>query len=208
MGIFSFFVLGNFIVASMLVAAANTFTLCVAIPAWRKFSIVAPVAALVISGFAAAPLAFLILQFQHHVFLVKPRSLYSTALFTAISVFAIVLICAFAWAATFICRVVLELLPPFLTATFGLKSTLLLQAALFVGAVCSALEQLVTFGALAYFLRNLHGYAIPSIMVGLATSAICIRVLFGLRSPGAYAPNGIPPNLKAVFLQPSLGEKT
>jgi hypothetical protein len=200
MAILFFAGIGTAIIAAMLIAAANAFTACVAVPAWRSHSILAPVAALVIAGFSAAPLGFLILQLQHHMFLIGER--YPGAILLAIlAILAFSLVCAIAWAATITCRAVLEFLPPILTATLDLNPALLLQSVLFVGAVCSAAVQLAGFGALAYLLREQPAFAIASSIGGLLASFVCIRIVFQLHAPEPYAPAPVPQWIKAILLR-------
>lgn len=188
--------------SAMLIAAANAFTLCVAVPAWRSHSILAPVAALVIAGFTAAPLAFLFLQLEHHMFLFGERFPFAGLLFGLLAVLALALVCAVAWAATILCRAVLEFLPPLLTKLLSLKTALLLQGVLLVGAVCSAAVQLASFGALAYLLRDKPALAVLASITGLAASAICLRVLLQLHTPDPFAPKPVPQWIKSLFLQP------
>jgi hypothetical protein len=201
MAILFFAGFGTAIVAAMLIAAANAFTICVAVPAWRRYSILAPVSALIITGFCAAPLGFLILQLNDHMFIFGERFRGATLLAILLSILAFSAVCALAWAATVICRAILEFLPPILTATLGLNPALPLQSVLLVGAVCSAAVQLGTFGALAYLLRNQPAAAIASTIAGLLASILCIRIVFKLPAPQAYAPNPVPPWIKSVLLQ-------
>jgi len=203
MAILLFAYAGTAIVAAMLIAAANAFTLCVAIPAWRSHSILAPVAALVLAGFTAPPLGFLILHIQHHMFLLRERFPFAGLLFGILALLALALICAVTWVATILCRAVLQLVPPVLTRHFGLKPPLLLQAALFVGSVCSAAVQLAAFGGLTWLLRTMPILAIPSSIAGVTGSAICLRVLLQLRTPDAFAPKPVPQWITSVFMQPA-----
>jgi hypothetical protein len=201
MAILFFAGIGTAIVAAMLFAAANAFTVCVAVPAWRRQAILAPVAALVIAGFSAAPLGLLILQLQHHMFLIGERYPGATLLAILLAILAFSLVCAIAWAATVLCRAILEFLPPILTATLDLNPALLLQSVLFAGAVCSAAVQLAGFGALAYLLRDQPAFAIASSIGGLLTSFVCIRIVFQLRTPEPYAPGPVPQWIRKILLR-------
>ncbi len=193
-------------IAAMLIAAANAFTLCVAVPAWRSHSILAPVAALVIAGFTSAPLAFLFLQLEHHMFLFGERFPFAGLLFGLLALLALALVCAIAWIATILCRAALELLPPFLSAAFNLRQSLVLQTVLVVGAVASAAVQLAAFGGLAYLLREKPPVAVLASVTGLVASAVCLRVLLRLRAPESFAPRPVPHWLKDMFLQPPTGD--
>lgn len=201
MAILFFAGLGTAIVAAMLIAAANAFTICVAVPAWRRHSVLAPVAALVIAGFSAAPLGFLYLQLQHHMFLVGERHPGATLLAVLLAILVFSLVCAIAWVATVLCRAALEFLPPILTAALDLNPALLLQLVLFVGAVCSAAVQLAAFGALAYLLRDQPAFAISSSIAGLLASAVCIRIVFQLHAPEPYAPRPVPQWIRTILLR-------
>lgn len=186
------------VAAVMLIAAAITFTVCAAIPSLRRFAITAPAGALVI-----APVLLVvgaqIANFNQHFFLSQNEGPFRFFPFWALELTALVLSIALACVVGLVCRAVLEYIPPFLNATFGLQPLLLLQTVLFIGALASAIVDFSFFAALV------HGFAGQLLqvllfgVVGVLSTGICIHALFQLRDPQRYSPQPLPQWIKRIL---------
>jgi len=188
------------LIAGMLVTAAITFTFCAAFPALRRFAITAPAASLVI-----APVLLLIAVqsgvLMHHAFIVESHDPFRIFLVGALEVLVVVLVFTLAWAFALFCRGVLEYGPPLLNKTFGLQLYLLLQIVLLIGALASAIVDLVLFATLARSWYPNLAVTIGCGLTGLSTVLICLRPLLRLRSPIAYQPKPIPSWLKSILFR-------
>jgi len=179
------------VAAAMLVAAAITFTACAAIPLLRRFAITAPAGALVI----APVLLVVAAQFANYsrgAFLSQNEGPFRFVPFWALEVAALVLSVALACVVALICRAVLEYIPPFLTAAFGLQPLLLLQTVLFIGAFASAIVDFSLFAALVNGFASHLLWAITLGLVGILCTGICVQALFHLRDPQRYSPRPLP----------------
>jgi len=183
------------LLAGMLIVAAITFTICVAVPKLRRFSITAPAASLVLS-----PIFFFLADqiwiTIHHVFIVRNNGPIPTSIFWILELLATVFFIGLALTFAIICRAVLEYGPPFLARSFGLKPLLLLQSVLLVGALASAVVDLTLFATLARASAGNLPRVVAFSLIGLITVAICIRPLFHLDSPQRYSPKPLPAWLK------------
>jgi hypothetical protein len=184
--------------AAILIAAAITFTVCAAIPALRRFAITAPAGALVI-----APVLLVvgaqIANYNHHVFASENQGPFRFFPFWALELTALILSIALAYVVALVCRAVLEYIPPFLNAAFGLQPLLLLQTVLFVGALASAIVDFSFFAALVHGFSSQLLQVIIFGVVGILSTGICIQALFHLRDPQRYSPQPLPQWIKKIL---------
>jgi hypothetical protein len=179
------------LIAGMLIAAAITFTACVAISPLRRFAITAPAASLIVSP------ALLILGYQswiviHHIFILRSSDPISISVLWILEILAIIFFVALAFAFALFCRAVLEYGPPFLVRSFGFRPLLLLQSVLVIGAVASALVNLALFATLVHNSDSDISRVIAFSATGLITTAICLSPLLQLDSPQRYSPKPLP----------------
>lgn len=182
------------------VCAALTFAITANVPAFRHNAIPAPLIAFILSPalfFVAIPVAlsqFFLIQSSH--------SIWNWILYGLIALGVTLVLLLIAWFAVMVCRAVFELLPQWLHSALRLRIGLLLQATILLGGSLSLLVLLVFFAWLTFVLHANPGLASIIALLGLVSSAACLRALFRLPAPQQFQPAPLPAWIHHILFHP------
>lgn len=176
---------------AMLTIAAIVYTVSVAVPAFRRFAITAPISAFLISPALLFPLGVAIYS---RMFLLQPPFASNAFWVRSGVAFALLLTgCIFAAGlANLAVRAVFQLLPTWLHRIFGLRENLLLQSSILAGGSLSVLVMLAIAILGVYSIQNNLLATLLCAGAGLASSAICLRSMLRLAEPQLYQPQPLP----------------
>jgi len=172
-----------------LIAAALTFAAVASVPFWRRSAITAPVFV-----FLSAPMTSLLIliTFAPATRWINLGSKYQIALLVSLALSAVSI--ATAYVAVLTCRFVLQILAPRVEQLLGLRSFLVLQAAILSGGTLSLLVLLVLFPNIArmIWISGPHWASILAGLIGALGVLACLLALLRLRAPEQYLPKPLP----------------
>jgi hypothetical protein len=176
---------------AMLTIAAIAYTVSVAVPAFRRFAITAPISAFFISPALLFPLGVAIYS---RMYLLQPPFTSNAFWVRTGAAFSLLLVgCVFAAGlANLAVRAVFQLLPNWLYRIFGLRENLLLQSSILAGGSLSVLVMLTVAILGVYSVPNNLLANLLCAGAGLASSAICLRSMLRLAEPQVYQPQPLP----------------